>query len=95
MHNFKFLVNYYKDCGRAGNVQGLFVTTEKEIESIVEYGSVWFGEILGKHSNIVIKFTKEDFNILTEDQVFIDRLVGYIGHETISGYNPLHFMAED
>lgn len=88
------LVKYLRNIGSMGFVEGLFVCTEDELEKLHEV-RVFFGEILGKHSSISVDFEKEDFEILTEDQDFIDRLVGYVGSNSISGYNPLGYLNED
>lgn len=89
----KLLVNFHWDCGRNGDVNGLFVTTTEELETV--YGKpVYFGEILGKHSEVYGKLDREDITVKSDDQTFIEKLVEIIGSETISGYNPLHYIEE-
>jgi hypothetical protein len=76
-----------------GDVNGLFVTTKVEIKEAI--GShIYFGEILGKHSEVFGKLEKGDITIVSEDQDFISKLVGVIGSETVSGYNPFNYMEE-
>lgn len=42
----KVLVRFHWDCGRMGDVEGIFVTTKEDLER--NYGKrVYFGEILG------------------------------------------------
>ena len=90
----KLLVSFYWDCGRMGDVTGLFVTTGEELKAA--YGKqVYFGEILGKHSEIYGNLEEENIEVKSDDQDFIAKLVGIIGSETVSGYNPLHHMEED
>lgn len=62
----KILVEYSKDCGRMGRVEGLFICEDTELDKVINK-TVYFGEILGKHSNVRIKFSKEDFSIATDD----------------------------
>lgn len=88
------LVKYKKDCGRMGYVDGLFVCTEEELKSL--YGTtIEFGEILGKHSEISVRFAEKDLIVLTEDQEFIYKLVTLIGKNSIPGYNPLNYLSEE
>lgn len=86
------LVEFYWDCGRMGDVQGLFVTTQEELDKA--YGRrVSFGEILGKHSDIYGTLEKKDITVKSDDQVFIGQLVALLGTD-ISGYNPLDYLGE-
>lgn len=90
----KVLVEFYWDCGRQGEVAGLFVCDKEKLES--SYGKqVYFGEILGKHSDVYGTLSKEDITIKSEDQQFIATLEGIIGSSTISGYNPLSYLGEE
>jgi hypothetical protein len=96
MHKMsKVLVAFQWDCGRMGNVNGLFVTTTEELETL--YGKeVYFGEILGKHSEIVGTVDRGDITVKATDPVFIDKLVEVMdGRLTISGYNPFDYLEED
>ena len=45
----------------------LFVTTQAELESL--YGKkIYFGEVLGKHSDIFGEAAEEDFTVKSDDQ---------------------------
>lgn len=88
----KVLVRFFWDCGRMGDVDGLFVTTKEELEKA--YGKrVYFGEILGKHSEVYGTLDREDIEILSEDAVFIAQLTHLLG-DHLSGYNPLDKIEE-
>ena len=88
----RVLVRFRRDCGRMGEVEGLFVTTRKTLEAA--YGiEVCFGEILGKHSDIYGTLAPSDFTLVCDDQPFIDQLVSYVG-EDISGHNPLKRLSD-
>jgi hypothetical protein len=89
----KVLVSFKWDVGRMGDVTGLFVTTTEKLEGL--YGKqVYFGEILGKHSEICGTIDPKEITIKATDPVFIDKLVEIIGSETISGYNPFDYLEE-
>lgn len=88
----KLLVKFHWDCGRMGDVRGLFVTTKEELEGT--YGKqIYFGEILGKHSEVSGPLEQSDIEIVSEDQDFISKLVVLMGL-TISGHNPLSYLEE-
>lgn len=90
----KLLVKFHWDCRRMGDVNGLFVTTQDELDKT--YGKqVYFGEILGKHSEIYGPLNSEDITVKSDDQTFIGKLVEVIGSTTISGYNPLSYLSEE
>ncbi len=42
------------DCGRSGNLTGVFVDTDLRVKKLVETKMViYFGEVLGKHSEVM------------------------------------------
>ena len=95
------LYSFYWDCGRQGSVEGLFIAEEQEIKKAI--GShVYFGEILGKHSNVGGNLGEEHLTVVSDDQEKIEwlrKVVGDIMEDssvtTISGFNPLHYVHED
>jgi len=90
----KVIAQFHWDCGRMGNVEGLFVTNKKALAAA--YGKeVYFGEILGKHSEVSGTFSEGDITILTEDQDFITKFIEIMGSGGISGYNPLSYLNEE
>ncbi len=89
----KVLVRFHWDCGRMGRVEGLFVTTPGQLEAA--YGKqVYFGEILGKHSEVYGTLDREDITVVTDDADFIEKLIQFVGAD-VSGYNPLAYMSEE
>jgi len=90
----KKLYAYKLDCGRMGEVEGLFVAEEAIIMAALGR-TVYFGEILGKHSEIVADLDINHLTVKSEDPEFILKLVEIIGSEHISGYNPLDYIEEE
>jgi len=87
------LYKYELDCGRMGVVDGLFIADEDEVnEAMGKY--VYFGEILGKHSDIGCDLQESQLTVKSDDPGFVERLEAVIGSETISGYNPLDNLEE-
>lgn len=86
----KILVEFYWDCGRSGELTGLFVTTKEKLENL--YGQdAYFGEVLGKHSEISGTITEDDFTIKTDNQEFINLFEELIGEQ---GFNPFDYVEE-
>jgi len=93
MNNLK-LYEFFWDCGRMGDIDGIFVATEDEVKSA--FGKeVYFGEVLGKHSEIYGVFQENDLRVLSEDQEKIQWLVDLMKGNNISGFNPLEYLPED
>ena len=87
----KILVKFHWDCGRMGDVNGLFVTTEEELKNV--YGKqVYFGEILGKHSEIYGALEEKDFTIVSKEEDKIEWLEKLMDSKTISEYNPFDYL---
>jgi methyl coenzyme M reductase gamma subunit len=87
------LVKFYWDCGRNGDLSGVFIAEKDKVESIIGK-DVYFGEVLGKHSDICGTIEEKDIKTLSEDQDFIKKCLEIFGTKNISGYNPLDYMEE-
>ena len=89
----KVIVKFFWDCGRSGDVEGIFTCEKETLEN--SYGrEVYFGEILGKHSEVSGTLKEGDITILSEDQDFIEKFEQIMGAGTVSGYNPLEYIEE-
>lgn len=99
----KVIVEFFWDCGRMGDLSGLFICNKEDLEKI--YGKdIYFGECLGKHSEISGTADESDFVIKTEDQDFIQKFIEIMSDGvysmqsnssfTISGYNPFDYIEE-
>lgn len=84
------LYSFNWDMRRMGSVEGLFVSDEQTIKDNIG-AEVYFGEILGKHSEVYGTLDEEDLKVVSEDQDKIEWLVGLLGY-SISGYNPLEYV---
>ena len=85
----KVLAKFFVNCGRMGNLEGLFISTKEEVKNCIGK-EVCFYEVLGKHSEINGVIEDHEIAILSEDQEFINKLQSIVGKETISGVNPIH-----
>ena len=86
----KGLYKFHWDCGRMGDVEGVFVADSEDVSYMIDNNvEVYFGEILGKHSEVSGCIDKEDITFITSEENVID-IVEQYGLE--SGYNPLDYF---
>lgn len=86
----KYLWNFFWDCGRSGSVSGLFVATEKEVEEAINQ-HVYFGEILGKHSEVYGTIDEGDITKVKVSSEAVEEIATILGANW-SGYNPLDYV---
>jgi hypothetical protein len=89
-NNMNILYRFNWDCGRCGEIEGLFVADSEDIKKAMGR-EIYFGEILGKHSEIEGTLTEDDLAIVTDDQAFIAR---FSELKCESGRNPLRNFKE-
>lgn len=80
------------DCGRQGELEGLFIATQEEVNDAIGC-SVQFGECLGKHSDIHGTIDDGEIEEVMVEQSTIEDLYVIFGG-TVSGYNPLYYIEE-
>lgn len=91
----KNLYSFYWDCGRMGSINSLFVADPEQIKSAIGR-QVYFGEVLGKHSEIYGTLSENDITLVSDDQEKVKWLVEVTGGwETINGLNPLEYLEEE
>jgi hypothetical protein len=74
------------DAGRMGSLSGTFVAEKEHVELLVNDGiRVYFGEKLGKHSEIAGPVDEDEIKMLTDDPEVVLTVERY---ELESGYNP-------
>ena len=89
----KKLYTFYLDWGRMGDLEGLFIAEEQDVKDIIGK-SVYFGEVLGKHSEVEDEMTEDMFEAIDVPESVIAVLEEKLG-TTISGYNPLEFYEDE
>jgi hypothetical protein len=73
-----------------GFLEGIFIASQEDIDNILGE-EIWFGEVLGKHSDIHGTLTEEDLTLKSDDQEFITKMIEIFGAGTISGFNPFDY----
>ncbi|GAA6622796.1 hypothetical protein [Scytonema sp. NUACC26] len=76
---------------RKGTITGMFVSTDEEVKRLYKT-TIYFGEVLGKHSDIQVDLQGGDIITVTDDQEFIDKYVQLIGDV---GYNPFDYIQDE
>lgn len=85
----KALYKFYWDCGRMGQVESVFIAEKSQVEKAIGQ-SIYFGEILGKHSDIYGTLEEKDLTIVTEDANVLEAL----GDDFSVGHNPFYYFDE-
>jgi hypothetical protein len=76
--------------GRGGSLSGVFVARADEVESVIGRDVYW-GEVLGKHSEVEGELEASDFELLTDDADFIEKFRRF---GLATGRNPIQRIAE-
>ena len=78
------------DCGRAGSLEGIFVAEDDEVNHLIDSKiEISFGEVLGKHSDIVATLERSEVERITDDPSVIEIFEKYGFH---SGYDPFDYV---
>jgi len=89
----KYLWRFNWDCGRQGELEGLFVATEQEVKSLIGQ-EVYFGEVLGKHSEIFGTIEENEVKKVDLDSETVEKVTKVLG-DIWSGYNPLEYLPDE
>jgi hypothetical protein len=80
------------ECGRQGNLSGIFIADTEDIKILVEHEiSISFGEVLGKHSDVRGYLEQREIEMITDDEKVISIFREY---NLSSGYNPFHYPVD-
>lgn len=79
------------DCGRSGDLEGVFLATKAQVNKLISSKiEVYFGEVLGKHSEIYGAIEKKEIKLLTDDPVAVEIVKKY---KLTNGINPFAFTS--
>ena len=74
-----------------GSVDGVFIADSDEVSNSIGK-EVYFGEILGKHSEVYGELEKDEIELVTDDEKVVSLFEQF---DLSSGYNPLEYINED
>lgn len=76
----KKLYKYDLGCGRMGSIDSVFIADDELVKACIGK-LVYFGEVLGKHSNVSTCLSVEDLKICSENQLVITELIEIFGSD--------------
>lgn len=86
------LYSFHWDVGRMGDLYGLFLATQEEVQSAIG-SNLNFGEVLGKHSEVDGILEEHEIKLITDDKEFVEKIYNlFHKNKTLSGYNPLEYV---
>lgn len=81
------------DCGRQGYLDGIFISDTDAMDDLISSGKeVYFGEVLGKHSEVYGAIEEKDITLVTTETKVIEIFEEY---DLSSGFNPFDYIDED
>lgn len=86
------LYSFYVDCGRQGSLGGLFIATQEQVDKAIGC-EMYFGEVLGKHSDVQGTLEAHEIKLISSDQDKVEWLLDLLG-ENVSGFNPLDYIQD-
>lgn len=89
------MLGLYKLHGRTyyGTLYGLFIEDTEKVEKLIdEKIEVNFGEVLGKHSEVVSNLDKSDIELVTTDEAVIKTVQD---NNLCFGYNPFNYLERE
>ncbi|MCY8532675.1 hypothetical protein MOD13_04760 [Bacillus vallismortis] len=86
----KNLYRFFWDCGRSGYLEGLFAATEENVNSAIGE-DIYFGEVLGKHSEVYGVLEEGDIEKLYILPEAVEEVSQFLGSNW-SGFNPLDYV---
>lgn len=92
MSNQKAVYKVDVDCGRMGEIEGVFVGFKKDAELLyAEKAEIDLGEHLGKHSEVSFEFNEENVKLITDEDHVVDLI---LEHGLTSGVNPFDHLED-
>lgn len=79
------------DCGRRGELSGIFVSTDELIQNAIGK-TMYFYEVLGKHSEFEVVLDVHHLSEVTDNQEFISI---FKEHDMGTGNNPLDYIQDE
>lgn len=78
---------------RGGNIEGIFTADTQEMEDLISSGKeLYFGEVLGKHSNVKVVLEPDYISLVSCDPAHV-MLFEQLDMET--GHNPFDYIEDE
>lgn len=93
MNNMKAVYKLNFDCGRQGSLTGVFVADTELVEILMEKEiQVYFGEVLGKHSEVYGSIDEGEIIEVSRDPAVVSLIQD---NDLETGYNPFEYSFTD
>ena len=86
----ELLFGFHWDCGRMGSVESKFVATQAAVDAVIGR-FLYFGEILGKHSEVSGTLDTKDFTVVSSDFATVQNFKKTVGS---TGHNPFDYFED-
>ncbi len=87
------IFKFHFDCGRDGELIGIFTADTEQVENLISSGDeVYFGEVLGKHSEICGLVEENDISFITSDEEAVKM---FKENNLETGFNPFDYYNQD
>jgi hypothetical protein len=77
--------------GRNGSLESVFAATEEQIAWIIGK-DIYFGEVWGKHSEVVVTMKSDDYTMVTDDAAAVKMFKETI---KVTGYCPFDYLDDE
>lgn len=89
----KAIFKFHANCGRMGDLEGVFISTKEKVDMLVSSEvMVYFGEVLGKHSEIYGSLGADAFTFVTDNEETVKVISD---NDLTSGFNPFHYSVSE
>lgn len=82
---------FHLDYGRMGSLSGLFLEDSETVERNIGR-RVYFGECLGKHSDVSFDLDNDQLQLVTDDSEIVKIFRNY---NITSGWNPFEYIYDN
>jgi len=76
---------------RGGELESVFTATRAEVEELYDQ-EIYFGEVLGKHSDVNGTLEEDEFEVLSGDPQLVELFKKHVGS---TGHNPFDYIEEE
>lgn len=91
MENKKGIYRLNAEFGRMGDLTGIFIANKEHVKILIEYGiKVYWGEVLGKHSEVYGSIDESELTLVSDNPEAI-KIIEELRLE--NGYNPFDYTA--
>ncbi len=87
----KGIYSFHWDCRRSGQIDGLFVADSEAVANAIGK-KVYFGEVLGKHSEIYGTLEANEITLKSDAN---DHVEMFLHLDLTTGYNPLYYLIDE